>query len=367
MNRTSIIHFAITSVLVSLLFLLLNREIIMTKKNFLPFLLMITFLLAACKNQEINSFSGNAIGTKYTVTYIGKENPAVQRTVDSLLGSISSQFSIFDTNSLVSKINQGEEAVLTQDFLAVLEKSIEISQQTGGAFDITVAPLVNFWGFGPEKAAVFLEDEVQNIAYQRRMIDSIRQFTGYYKISLKDGELLKADSRIKLNFNAIAKGYAVDRIADLLQERGYPDFLVEVGGEVKSGGTKSGKAWKVGIQTPTEDKTGAADANYIFNPDSKAIATSGSYRNYLEDSHGLRYMHIIDPVSGFPKKSNLLSVTVVANNCMTADALATAFMVMGLDNSLIFLADHPDIAAYFIYETGEEIATMMTMNFPKRQ
>lgn len=317
--------------------------------------------MIACGKQQLNYFSGDAIGTSYNISYVGKENSEIPKLVDSLLKEIHKQFSVFDDNSLVSAINRGEKTEMRSDFLILFEKSMEISQMTHGAFDITVAPLADFWGFGSgDKQVVFDNNEQNNMN-----IDSIKQFTGYNKVKIIDGELVKEDHRIKLNFNAIAKGYAVDRIFILLQNLGYSDLLIEVGGEVRSSGSKNGKPWRVGIQRPTADKWGTIEADYTFSLNNMSIATSGNYRNYFEDEEGMRYTHIIDPFTGYPQKSNLLSVTVIASECVTADALATAFMVMGLEQSLLFLDFHPEIAACFIFNDDDGFSTRMTFNFPE--
>ena len=297
-------------------------------------------------------------GTYFAVTYIGEENPDLPKQVDSILQNINKLYSIFDSTSLVSKLNRNEPVVPSPAFAAMVRDALDISKNTGGAFDITVGPLVNLWGFGTEK-----ENTVSQEA-----IDSVRQFVGYSKIHVDDnGGIAKDDSRIRLDFNAIAKGKAVDDVADFLVRSGYDDCLVDIGGEVRCEGTKPGrKAWRVGIQIPTETRDGLEEADYIFEMTGRAVATSGNYRNYKEiDSQ--RYCHITDPRSGDSRSSNLLSVTVIADQCAVADANATAFMVMGVKEAMEFLKSRPELAAHFVYYEDGGYRYQQSGNFPKQQ
>ncbi|MDR2979801.1 MAG: FAD:protein FMN transferase [Bacteroidales bacterium] len=291
----------------------------------------------ACNNKTVHQFSGNGLGTYYQITYEGKENANLQKQVDSLLRHYSHEFSIFDTTSALFQINTNRKVVLGLDFVELLEKSLNISEMTNGAFDVTVAPLVTHWGFGPE--AFFRTDT--------HLIDSLRTFVGFRKIAINNNLLSKTDERIQLNFNAVAKGYIVDKVAEFIINQYFNNFIVDIGGEVICHGKKNNVPWKVGIQTPTKDRNGDFASLYTFPLTDRAVATSGNYRNYIENN-GERYTHIIDPATGFPQKSNLLSVTVIAEDCLTADALATAFMVMGVEKSLHFLTQNPQYAALFI-------------------
>lgn len=323
----------------------------------IPWLLVAVILLfSSCKKKEVNQFGGEVFGTYFAVNYVGEADPDLPRQVDSILQNINLLYSIFDTASLVSKLNRNEPVVPTSDFAAMVEKSLRVSQETNGAFDITVGPLVNLWGFGNEKA-----DTVSQAA-----IDSVRQFVGYQKIRICDGTVIKGDSRIKLDFNAIAKGKAVDDVAEFLVRNGYKNCLVDIGGEVRTEGTKpGGKAWRVGIQIPTDTKDGMVEADYIFEMTGKSVATSGNYRNYKE-INGERYNHIADPRTGVCRSSNLLSVTVIADDCATADAYATAFMVMGLDEAMAFLNKHPELAGHLVYYENGSYRYKQSGNFPKQ-
>lgn len=315
-------------------------------------------LFFSCKKNEVHQFGGAVFGTYFAVTYIGEENPELPRQVDSILQNINKLYSIFDSTSLVSKLNRNEPVVATAAFAAMVRNALVISKNTSGAFDITVGPLVNLQGFGNEKE-FFVSQEA---------IDSVRQFVGYSKIHVADnGRITKDDNRIKLDFNAIAKGKAVDEVTEFLVGRGYADCLVDIGGEVRCEGTKpGGKAWRVGIQIPTETRDGLKEADYIFEMTGRAVATSGNYRNYKEIDDQ-RYCHIIDPRSGDSRSSNLLSVTVIADQCAVADAYATAFMVMGVDEAMKFLKSHPELAAHFIYYENGGYQYKQSGNFPKQQ
>jgi thiamine biosynthesis lipoprotein len=342
--------------LVSFIFLFLQKHKSMTSiiKKSIVAVCALCFLMA-CKQEKTIHFQGFAIGTYYSITYIGKENADLPRAIDSILNDISKTFSIFDTTSVISKVNTNERVALNQDFISIFNTASELSELTDGAFDATVAPLVNVWGFGMEKQLKITQEE----------IDSLLTFVGYKKVSLQKQEIFKSDPRIQLNFNAIAKGYVVDKISDFLVAQGYSDCLVDIGGEVVARGTKNGKDWQIGIQIPTETAEGEMAADYVFALQNRAVATSGNYRQYHEEN-GQRFSHIINPKTGQSERSNLLSVTVIAANCTYADALATAFMVMGLDASMQFLDKHTQYAAYFIYDDKGKFRTQKTKNFPEK-
>lgn len=308
-------------------------------KKILPVILL-SALLAACGQQPEQRIEGTAFGTIYHITYLGDRSETLPKQVDSVLKEINSTFSIFDTNSIISRINRGENLLPENDFLKVLEASLEISRQTHGAFDCTCQPLIELWGFGRKS---------QKQVVPQAQIDSVKQFVGSQLVNIQEGRVVKADPRVQLNFNAIAKGYAVDQVARFLNDQGYADCIVEIGGEVVARGTKNGKPWRVGIQVPTETADGPAESSESFDLQDRAVATSGNYRNYFEQD-GVRYTHILDPVTGKPEQTNLLSVTVIAPDCLTADAYATAFMVLGMEESKKVLDAHPELEAWFIYD-----------------
>ena len=299
--------------------------------------------MSSCHQKSVLHFEGQAFGTMYSITYIGGQNRdsdvQLHPQVDSLLADLSHTFSIFDTSSIIYRWNRGEEVELNEDFLTVLRMSKQISTTTDGAFDCTVQPLVQLWGFG--------KDGVRHTVGEDTLA-AVRAFVGFQLVDLQGDSILRKDPRVQLNFNAVAKGYAVDKVADWLVAKGYADCLVEIGGEVAARGTKNGKPWKVGIQTPTKTADGAKESfESIPLPDHRAVATSGNYRNYFEEG-GVRYTHILDPRTGRPERTNLLSVTVLAPDCATADAYATAFMVLGYDRASEIVRQDPELEAWFI-------------------
>ena len=279
----------------------------------------------------------------YAITYIDRSNgildTQLHQQVDSLLAELSHTFSIFDTNSLIYRWNKGENVELNDDFLTVLRLSKTVSTATDGTFDCTVQPLVQLWGFGKDGVRHTVGDDTLAV---------VREFVGFQLVDLQGDSILRKDPRVQLNFNAVAKGYAVDKVADWIAEHYGEDVLVEIGGEVAARGTKNGKPWKVGIQVPTKTADGAKESfESIPLPDHRAVATSGNYRNYFEED-GVRYTHILDPRTGRPERTNLLSVTVLAPDCATADAYATAFMVLGYDRSAQIVKQHSELEAWFI-------------------
>ncbi len=322
------------------------------KKNIASKLLLnflIALLFCSCHHEQEHHFEGAAFGTLYHVYYFGqdKEIPTLRRQTDSVLADLNATFSIFDSTSLLCRLNHGEHLALNPDLLTVLQTAQDIAQKTGGAFDCTCQPLVELWGFGKSQ---------ERKTVPQASIDSVMTFTGYQLLALHGDSLVKGDPRTQVNFNAIAKGYAADRVSKFLKTRGYKDHIVEIGGEIVACGTKNGKAWKVGIQTPTETADGAVESMQHFKLQDKAVATSGNYRNYFEEN-GIRYTHILDPTTGRPEQSNLLSVTVIAPDCMTADAYATAFMVLGMRKAEVIIRQTPELEAYFIYDENGKFKT----------
>lgn len=312
-------------------------------------MLGLSLLMVSCHQRSVVHFEGQAFGTMYSITYIGDTDSQLHPQIDSLLADLSRTFSIFDTTSIIYRWNKGEDVSLNEDFLTVLRLSKQVSAATDGAFDCTVQPLVQLWGFG--------KDGVRHTVAEDTLA-TIREFVGFQLVDLQDDSILRNDPRVQLNFNAVAKGYAVDKVADWLVEQGYTDCLVEIGGEVATRGTKNGKSWKVGIQTPTKTADGAKESfESIPLPDHRAVATSGNYRNYFEEN-GVRYTHILDPRTGKPERTNLLSVTVLAPDCATADAYATAFMVLGFDRSSEIVQKNPELEAWFILATEDGGFTM---------
>lgn len=320
------------------------------KRHTLLSLSVLLILMSAChyKASNLKHIEGQAFGTMYSITYVedgnGNSESQLNPQIDSLLADLSHTFSIFDTSSIIYRWNKGEEITLTEDFLTVLRLSKTISAATDGAFDCTVQPLVQLWGFGKDGVRHTVADDT---------LASVREYVGFQLVDLQGDSILRKDPRVQLNFNAVAKGYAVDKVADWLVANGHADCLVEIGGEVAARGSKNGKSWKVGIQVPTETSDGARESFQAMPlPDRRAVATSGNYRNYFEEG-GVRYTHILDPRTGKPERTNLLSVTVLAPDCATADAYATAFMVLGYERAAQIVRQHPELEAWFILANGD--------------
>lgn len=268
--------------------------------------------------------NGNTMGTTYNITYLDPSERDFQASIDSLLLVFNQSLSTYVPDSELSKFNQKDTLFFGLPyFLPVLKSSKAVYEITGGAFDPTVGPLVNLWGFGPTGPQ--LQDSVN--------IDGMLDLVGFNKISFDSASVRKTKSGMYLDFSAIAKGYGVDVVADFLQNKGIENLLVEIGGElVARGVNEKGELWKVGINRPEE--LGRADDLYsIVALDNKGMATSGNYRNYYE-SGGIKISHTINPATGRPVNHNLLSATVLAEDCMTADAYATAMMVMGTEKSI---------------------------------
>ena len=242
---------------------------------------VLLILLCGCHRDRrpVKHFEGQAFGTTYSITCVANpddKRPLPHAQIDSLLSELSHTFSIFDTNSIIYRWNKGEDVELNEDFLYVLRLSKTVSAATDGAFDCTVQPLVQLWGFG--------KDGVRHTVGEDTLA-TVREFVGFQLVDLQGDSILRKDPRVQLNFNAVAKGYAVDRVADWLAANGYADCLVEIGGEVAARGSKNGKPWKVGIQVPTKTADGARESfESLPLPDHRAVATSGNYRNYFEEA-----------------------------------------------------------------------------------
>lgn len=277
---------------------------------------------------------GQAQGTTYHITYSSKADVSYKKQVDSVLKQLDLSLSTYVPESIISRVNKNDSSVRVDDhFLKVFSKAIEVSTKTNGLFDVTVTPLINAYGFGFTKKAT-INDKV---------IDSLRQFIGYEKVRLEGRRVIKEQQAMMLDFNAIAQGYSVDVLGLYLESKGIENYLVELGGEVKAKGRKeNSEYWKVGIDQPEEGFPAARNLNTVINLKDRAMATSGNYRRYYEEN-GRKYGHIIDPGTGYPANHNLLSASVFADDCMTADAYATAFMVMGVEQTTAFLSDNKDL------------------------
>lgn len=282
---------------------------------------------------------GMVFGTFYKITYQHDKN--LQKEIEAQLKSVNDALSMFDKKSIITAVNNNEPVKLNDMFVNVFKLAQSISEDTDGAFDITVAPLVNAWGFGYKSGALPSQQD----------IDSIRAFVGYQKVKLSGMRIQKEDARLTLDCSAIAKGYGTDVVARYLLREGIKNFMVEIGGEIVTHGVNPKRQqWSIGIEKPVEDSLAMkSELQTVLRVDDIAMATSGNYRNfYYKD--GKKYAHTIDPKTGFPVQHNILSATVLAKQCAVADAYATAFMVMGLEKSKEVLARHKDLKAYLIYD-----------------
>ena len=333
----------------------------MYKKIILAAGLWILMFTACTKQKQYFEESGSVFHTIYHIKYEGSE--ILTKKIDAEFQKFNLSLNPFNPNSIISKVNRNEPVEVDDWFIEVFNRAKEVSDHSEGIFDITCAPLVNLWGFGFSK--------MDSVTPQ--MIDSIKQFVGYQKIRLDGRKVVKDDSRILLNCSAIAKGYASDVIARLLEREGIENYMVEIGGEVTMKGVnQNGKCWRIGINKPEDDSTGVKnDIEEVVQLCKKGgVATSGNYRNYyIKD--GKKYAHTIDPRTGYPSEQSILSATIVAEDCITADAYATAFMAMGLEKAREAAKNIPGIEYYVIYsdENGKhqiEYSTGMLQYLPNR-
>ena len=287
--------------------------------------------------------SGLIFGTTYHVTY--QYDDDLKAEIEGRLQEVDNALSMFNKKSIITQINNNQAVKPDKMFLDVFQLAQQISQDTHGAFDITVAPLVNIWGFGFKHAQ----------EATKHAIDSLRHFIGYQKVSYDGKTIQKQDPRIMLDCSAIAKGYGTDVVARLMDEKGVKNYLVEIGGEVVTRGISEKRVpWKIGVTKPTDDPLQEGnELQTVLNLTDKAMATSGNYRNFYYKGKR-KYAHTIDPKTGHPVQHNILSATVLTSHCMRADAYATAFMVMGFEGAKKVLERNPDLMAYIIYDDKGE-------------
>lgn len=312
----------------------------------LPFLTLLilgsVLIIRQQRNAPYQRVSDFIFGTTYNVIYQCDSDLSVGIKAELL--EVDHSLSPFNETSIITAVNNNQDVVLNKMFLEVYDKAMEISKETNGAFDITVAPLVNAWGFG------FKNGKMPT----RYQVDSIKTFVGYDKISLVNGRIRKRDPRMMLDCSAIAKGYGTDVVARYLRARGVKNFMVEIGGEIVTSGVNQNRVpWRVGVIKPTDDSLNIGhELQTTLNVTDIAMATSGNYRNFYYKG-GKKYAHTIDPQTGYPVQHSILSATVLANSCMIADAYATSFMVMGIERAKKILECHPELQAYFIYDDGK--------------
>ena len=333
----------------------------MKQKKFTAVLPILSLLLLTqCKpvNKEYTHLEGNVFGTYYHITYLHPKGKNLAKEVEDKFKVFDLSLSTYNPNSIISRINKNDTTVTTDRYFEEMyDMARQVSEKSGGAFDITVAPLVGAWGFG-------YGSHDQN---SQPSVDTILPYIGFHKVKLLNHKLVKADRRIRLDASAIAKGQGSDVIAQLLREQGCENYMVEIGGEVTCRGLNpKGEKWHIGIDKPNDDP---ADENKelqtIIAITDAGMATSGNYRQYYF-RNGKKYAHTINPHTGYPVQHNLLSATVIAPTCMQADAYATAFMVVGVDSSLQICSTVPDMDCYLIYTNEKgEYKTAQTAGFEK--
>jgi len=298
------------------------------------------------------TFNGQAQGTSYLISYYHENEKVNQNQIDSILLVIDNSMSLYKTNSLISTINESTQGgELDVHFLQVIKKAFQINKETGGIFDVTVEPLVAAWGFSSEKIKEFPDSN---------RIAQILPFVGMENIQLNGSYLKKLRPEVKIDLNGIAQGYTVDVIADFLIANGIKNFLVELGGELRVEGKKpNGEDFYIGIEGPVNSTDKESVIKHVAIIKGKALTTSGSYRNYIQNGTD-RLSHIINPKTGYPVHSEILSVTVFAKDAISADGYDNALLSMGIKDAFSFLDQHPDLEAYFVYknEQGSVVDTM---------
>ncbi|MBW8683770.1 FAD:protein FMN transferase [Chitinophaga rhizophila] len=294
--------------------------------------------------QQLTEMSGQAQGTYFIVKYLADDTNSLRPQIDSIFALIDNSLSLYQPGSLINQFNEGIEVKMDAHMAHVIQRSLEISKATMGAFDITVKPLVDAWGFGVHKPAV------QTIPGQDTLKQILR-YVGYRNLRLQGKRLTKRHKDVQIDCNGIAQGYTTDVIARFLEQKGISNYLVDVGGELRSSGrNQRGLIWTVGIETPDASQS-AVPAQAVLALDNKAITTSGNYRRFFEQG-GVRFAHSINPVTGEALHSNIIAVTVLAKDAITADGYDNALILMGVEKGLAFVKAHPEygLDAYFIYK-----------------
>ncbi|MCX2680389.1 FAD:protein FMN transferase [Galbibacter sp. EGI 63066] len=309
-----------------------------------------TVLLSGCDSKEDVNFKveqGYALGTTYSIKYeVSGDTVSLKKDIEAVFEVVNKSMSTYLPTSDISAINRGDSTVVVDEyFREVYLKAKDVWRKTDGFFDPTVGALINAWGFGPESAIKDMDEEE---------VDSLLEFTGFNKVFMSDDyRIIKENKNTFIDFNALAKGYTIDLIGRMFDEKGVENYLIELGGEILTKGnsprTNKVKNWVVAIDSPLQEEKEQRVLIAKIQLKDKAMATSGNYRKFrVDEETGEHYVHIINPLTGYPQKSNVLSVSVVADICMVADAYATALMVMPLDAAKKLLKNTPEIEAYII-------------------
>ncbi|TYC12663.1 FAD:protein FMN transferase [Bizionia gelidisalsuginis] len=321
-------------------------------------LIVFLIVLSACTKEPVNTkISGGVFGTFYEVTYHSEGNEKYNTQFDSLFAVINRSMSNYQPDSDISKLNRHEIDVVDDHFVNVFVGAKQIFKDTKGVFDPTIGILVNAWNFGSEKNLKPL-DSVK--------VDSLMQYVGFNRLLLSGNTIRESYPRPYIDFNAIAKGYAVDVIGDFLVSKNIQNFMVNIGGELVTRGSnvESKKGWTVGIENPNYDGSQTFDKVFVLKDE--AMATSGTYRKFKTDENGNKYAHIINTKTGYPTKTKILSASVITKNCMLADGYATALQAMGVEGVKQFMARHKELKGYIIFENeNKEYESLGFNNFPE--
>ncbi|WP_068398636.1 FAD:protein FMN transferase [Pedobacter cryoconitis] len=320
-------------------------------------LLLFSFFVKK-KEQQQYTLRGYAQGTDYSIKYFA-ESPLVSGAeVDSILLKIDSSMSLYKSYSLISKFNSATKALsIDSHFMQVINKSFEIYEATQGKFDITVAPLVQAWGFGPKPIAVFPDSA---------RIKELLKNVGMNLLGVQGNELFKKQPGVQIDLNGIAQGYSVDVVADYLLQKGIHCFVVEIGGEIRMKGPKpDGTALRVGIEGPALNEQSEPQLRHVISFNEGAVTTSGNYRKYLQ-AGGKKISHLINPKTGYPLDNQLISVTLYAKDALTADGYDNAVMAMSVEQALAFVSAKKNMEAYLIYHRKDGTVTdTLTAGFKK--
>lgn len=330
------------------------------KIKFTTYAFLLLLLFPSCQETStFDNFAGFAQGTTYSMVFESNgqfSSRELKSDVEKLLQEFDMSLSLYVDSSVLSRVNRNEDVIPDGYFIEAFNKSVEISDLTDGAFDITVGPLVKAWGFGP--------DAHKNFSEPKR--DSLMKLIGMDKVKIEQGRVVKSVRGIILDFNAIAQGYSVDIISRYFDRRQIRSYLIEIGGEVRVKGDKNGGLWRIGIDRPSDDNDlPGSDLQAVIGLKDRSLATSGNYRKFfIED--GIKYSHTIDPRTGYPAKNQLLSATIIADDCATADGVATACMVFGKEKSIEFLGFHPEFDAFLVFtDDSGNYQTWITENLKR--
>ncbi|MFH6767992.1 FAD:protein FMN transferase [Gaetbulibacter aquiaggeris] len=319
--------------------------------------LVIVISIVSCSKPVNIKMAGPVFGTTYSIQYYSEDGQDLQHSIDSLFYVVNKSMSTYQTNSDISKLNRNEANTVDAHFIKVFKASKEIYTETEGSFDPTIGNLVNAWDFGPE-------GNVRNLDSLK--IDSLMLSVGLNKVHLEGNKVIKENANTFMDFNAIAKGYGVDVISEFLESQKISNYIIEIGGEIRTKGIniEKDKPWKVGVEMPHFD--GSQSIISAISLKDEAMATSGTYRKFKLDDAGKRYSHIIDANTGYPSKTSLLSISVIASNCMMADGYATAFKTMGIEKVKAFLEKHKELKVFLIFENDKnEFETLGLNSFPE--